>query len=186
MLIDPLVDQLQRISDSTYPTATMKTVLETELALGFPLPPLLRELYLHIGNGGYGPADCTLIGLRGGHEYIGQDLVALYSDFRKWADVTYLIEGQMSSLWPERLLPVFLWPCTIYTCLDCSRPEVSIYILDTNFIKDEEEHVPCPLIKHKDSLHSWLAAWWVGEDLWSEMDHLTNEVAREMTGMRGS
>jgi SMI1 / KNR4 family (SUKH-1) len=38
-----------------FPPATEEQLHETEEALGFPLPPLLRLLYTRIANGGFGP-----------------------------------------------------------------------------------------------------------------------------------
>src|SRR5258708_27179168 len=38
-----------------YPPATEEQLLATEEALGFPLPPALRALYLQVANGGFGP-----------------------------------------------------------------------------------------------------------------------------------
>ncbi|MBY8874236.1 hypothetical protein K7640_20615 [Micromonospora sp. PLK6-60] len=46
--------------------APRAAVEEAEAAAGVALPPLLRRLYLELGNGGFGPG-VGLIGLRGGH-----------------------------------------------------------------------------------------------------------------------
>jgi hypothetical protein len=46
--------------------ASLDAVVEAESLAGRPLPSLLRRLYLHVGNGGFGPA-YGLLGLRGGH-----------------------------------------------------------------------------------------------------------------------
>jgi hypothetical protein len=37
-----------------YPPATEVQLQATEVALGFPLPPLLRALYAQVANGGFG------------------------------------------------------------------------------------------------------------------------------------
>lgn len=36
--------------------ATERQLQDTENALGFPLPPMLRSLYRHVANDGFGPA----------------------------------------------------------------------------------------------------------------------------------
>ena len=41
---------------SFFPLATEEQVRLSEEALGFPYPPLLRTLYLHVANGRVGPA----------------------------------------------------------------------------------------------------------------------------------
>src|SRR5688572_7984728 len=46
--------------------APRSAVEEAEALAGAPLPPLLRRLYLEVGNGGFGPG-YALLGLRGGH-----------------------------------------------------------------------------------------------------------------------
>jgi hypothetical protein len=38
-----------------YPPVTLAVLYEAETRLGFSLPTLLRELYLLVGNGGFGP-----------------------------------------------------------------------------------------------------------------------------------
>src|SRR3974390_643146 len=48
-----------------YPCVSSKLVAAAEVQLGFPLPALLREIYLKVGNGGFGPG-CGLVGLEGG------------------------------------------------------------------------------------------------------------------------
>jgi len=45
-------------------------VAEAESLAGRPLPPLLRRLYLQVGNGGFGPG-YGVLGLRGGHAVHG-------------------------------------------------------------------------------------------------------------------
>jgi hypothetical protein len=45
--------------------ATPEAVTEAEKLIGFPLPPLLRRLYLEVANGGFGPAE-GILGVRGG------------------------------------------------------------------------------------------------------------------------
>ncbi|TMB83569.1 MAG: hypothetical protein E6J48_03945 [Chloroflexi bacterium] len=48
-------------SDFAFPPATEQELHETETILRFRLPPLLRALYAHLGNGGFGPGG----GIRG-------------------------------------------------------------------------------------------------------------------------
>ena len=42
-------------SASHAPPVSESDLVRAEALLGFGLPPLLRQLYLHVGNGGYGP-----------------------------------------------------------------------------------------------------------------------------------
>lgn len=63
-----------------HPPATEQQLQDTEAALGFPLPPLLRVLYAQLANGGFGPS-CGIIGTPGGFSLevgMGSDIVAAY------------------------------------------------------------------------------------------------------------
>jgi hypothetical protein len=53
-----------------FPPATETQILKTEQQLGFALPPLLRLLYTHIANGGFGPG-YGIIGAIGGFSFTG-------------------------------------------------------------------------------------------------------------------
>ncbi|MGP3921266.1 SMI1/KNR4 family protein [Nonomuraea sp. 10N515B] len=56
------------------PAASSEAVAETEEAIGYPLPPLLRRLYLEVGNGGFGPRG-GIIGVRG-YDFWKSDIFA--------------------------------------------------------------------------------------------------------------
>jgi hypothetical protein len=49
-----------------YPKATPAQVASSERMLGFALPPVLRELYQELANGGFGPV-AGLRGIEGGY-----------------------------------------------------------------------------------------------------------------------
>src|SRR5436305_15331855 len=51
-----------------YPPAPASVIESAEKALGFLLPPLLREIYASLANGGFGPA-YGLVGLSGGYTF---------------------------------------------------------------------------------------------------------------------
>ncbi len=54
----------------TFPPASEAQMRKTEQQLGFALPPLLRLLYTHVANGGFGPG-YGLIGVIGGFSFTG-------------------------------------------------------------------------------------------------------------------
>ncbi|MGP3934211.1 SMI1/KNR4 family protein [Nonomuraea sp. KM88] len=56
------------------PVASSEAVAEAEAAIGYPLPSLLRRLYLEVGNGGFGPRG-GIIGVRG-HDFWSSDIFA--------------------------------------------------------------------------------------------------------------
>lgn len=73
---DPFVDEYAADSevsdrperfDFAFPPATEEQVQATETRLGFALPPLLRNLYLQVANGGFGPGT-GFPGVKGGYQ----------------------------------------------------------------------------------------------------------------------
>ena len=68
-----------------YPVAREQTVAGAEAQLGFALPQLLRDIYLRVANGGFGPG-YGLLGIDGGAgEPIGRRVYTaldLYEAFR--------------------------------------------------------------------------------------------------------
>ncbi|MBT2490302.1 hypothetical protein J7E96_17605 [Streptomyces sp. ISL-96] len=86
-------------------------VTEAEQAIGFPLPPLLRRLYLDVANGGFGPAE-GILGVRGG---------APQGD---WSDLSEIYDDgpDPSSRIPTGLVPVYDWGCTIWSLVDFRDP----------------------------------------------------------------
>jgi hypothetical protein len=53
-----LIDRIsERLSEAAGRPRTISAaeVEQIESELGFPLPPFLRRLYLHVGDGGFGP-----------------------------------------------------------------------------------------------------------------------------------
>jgi hypothetical protein len=73
------------------PPATAEQVAQAEAALGFELPTGLRQLYLDIANGGFGPGD----GLYSLGELAGQ-----------YADMTDEPFGPQGQPWPANLLAI--------------------------------------------------------------------------------
>jgi hypothetical protein len=153
--------------DRLSPSALASPISEARLALdeaelGFALPDDLRQLYLKIANGGFGPG-YGLIGLSGGKP----------DDTGKTANQIYLLfRGNDSDdpawLWPVGLLPICYWGCAIYSCIDCSDRAFRVRIFDPN------AHVSCDtwddaFFEECDSFSDWISAWCGGVDLWDRM-----------------
>src|SRR5260221_13295928 len=81
---------------------------KAEADLGFVLPEFLRQLYLQVGNGGFGPG-YGLIALRGEPTIQDRDLVDLYL---KIAVIDPL--PPPFHPWPKALMIVADWGCGIY------------------------------------------------------------------------
>ncbi|MDQ1009948.1 hypothetical protein QFZ82_004433 [Streptomyces sp. V4I23] len=93
------------------PPAPPEAVAEAEEAIGFPLPPLLRRLYLEVANGGFGP-DEGILGVSGGRAQGNfGEIAELYQD-----------GPDPSGRIPAGLVPVYDWGCTIWSLVDFRDP----------------------------------------------------------------
>ncbi len=131
-------------SASHAPPVSESDLVRAEALLGFRLPPLLRQLYLHVGNGGYGPG-YGLYPLDN-----AEDPQALRSDsllttslalrsmtpeefVRYWKHGGEQDEMELNA-WPAHVLEVCDWGCNIYSYLDCSQPGYPVLRLDHNIV----------------------------------------------------
>lgn len=141
--------------------ATEADVSDAEKELGFPLPPLLREIYLNVGNGGIGPG-YKILGVKGGHKSDeGDSISELYTSLQgadpedpKWE-------------WPKGIVPFCHWGCAIYSCFDANKENYPVIWFDPN-MREIGEPMEQQFIPHRESLQSWLQGWINGEDLWAE------------------
>ncbi|MEU5563531.1 SMI1/KNR4 family protein [Micromonospora musae] len=90
--------------------ASPEAVSDAEKVIGYPLPPLLRRLYLEVANGGFGP-DIGVLGVAGG-EWIG--------DWENILDVhRAFATSDPGPLTPEGFVWLVDWGCNIWTLIDC-------------------------------------------------------------------
>jgi len=64
--------------------APIAAAQEAEQLAGVPLPPLLRRLFLEVGNGGFGPG-YGVLGLRGGYEFCGRTALSGLRHRDQWS-----------------------------------------------------------------------------------------------------
>lgn len=138
------------------PAAKPAEVDAAEEALGFPIPPLLRRLYVEVGNGGFGPA----YGLLGVPTIpatpFQADIVVLYTQIYS----VPLPEESPSWRWPRGLVPLISIGCNIMECVDFLHPPHPLVVDDPNEYDSER-----PLIEQQkpiaaslaDRLEAWLA-----------------------------
>lgn len=131
-LIDPL-PPLER--------ATSATVEAAEHRLGASLPPVLRRLYIEIGNGGFGPG-YGILGLDGGFtDDRGHNALEVSDGFR--------------DDFPGRLLLALChWGCAIYSLVDLDTPDSLMWGFDPNGAPDERA-----LFCQGIGLSEWLERW---------------------------
>jgi len=117
-----------------------------ERQLEVRLPPLLRRLYLEVGEGGYGPGD-GILGLAG-----------LAREHESYA-VELAVEQELGT-WPTALLPFCQLDQTLIACIDCADPAGPIIGFEVDDIDfDEGEGFDEAFRPRSASLHEWLDTW---------------------------
>ncbi len=140
------------------------TPARAEAALGFALPPLLTELYLRTGDGGFGPA-YGLLPLLDSPPSGEPAAVAQYLANRESG------REDPDWPWPEGVLPISNWGCAMYACVDCRSPQATVLLFEPNPGEaDLAWYVDAP------SLTDWLHAWLDGTG-WYEEGHEGPEPA---------
>jgi hypothetical protein len=134
------------------------TLAHAETALGFRLPPLLADLYLRIGDGGFGP------------EYGLLPLLDSAPAGEPAAVTQYLANRESARKdpdwpWPEGILPISHWGCAMYACVDCRSPQATVLLFEPNADDaDQAWYVDA------SSLGDWLCAWVDGTGWYEEMN----------------
>lgn len=114
-------------SPNLFPVADEATVSRAEESLGIELPPLLKRIYLEVGNGGcrLGPS-FGILGLEGGYASSRENLIELTLGFERqtaWWD-QYLVIGEDG--------------CGSFFWVDCSESEYPVYYFTGEMISDED------------------------------------------------
>lgn len=133
--------------------------------LSFTLPTLFKQLYLHLGNGDFGPdygffhlfpdVRTSKITILDAYEKLNHALIK---------DWDWNLESTM--------LPFLYWGADIYSVLDCSSHSKGVFVLDMNLKKEKNRWNDC-FWKHCDSFFEWCSKWQkddlTGRSLWLEM-----------------
>jgi hypothetical protein len=139
-----------------------------EAYLSFPLPSLFKLLYLHLGNGDFGP-DYGFFQLHGSNKLSKRTVKQAYRQIHQAAikDWDWCLDKQM--------LPVLYWGADIYTLVDCSPLQKGVFVLDMNLKKSDTLWKDC-FWKHGESFYEWCLKWQKGDltgrSLWLEMYQL--------------
>jgi hypothetical protein len=162
-----------------FPPATEKQLQETEEGLGFPLPPLLRALYTHVANGGFGPA-YGVTGTSSGY-YFGDDghyrtvgmkasPVASSGSVTPAKKPLDLVEYERERGDPLSIdLPPHIWPdhffqiCYLGCGMDAYLHAVSgrVYRVESSY--SQTEGVTISLTRLEETLEIWLESWMNGK-----------------------
>ena len=169
-----------RVPSPPLPPLTEAGIADAEAQLGFALPDLLRDLYMQVGNGRFGP----------GHGFLSlQDL---------GDNDLYLVETYVGMRKPDREDPMWKWPfgvvpfcnwgCNMYSCVDCANPPYRVLTYECVEGRMRQSFFPT-----RDSLEAWLRDWLAGESVFEsvfepapELDWVgTNPATKEPMVIKG-
>lgn len=205
-------DLVQRISQRAHQPTTIHDMSDTpwaevrfgarlqpevlahiEHTLGMALPPLLKQIYLEIGNGGFGPGYGLLRAYRTRRQ---NSLLEVIERFNQRA-------ADQHCIWPKGIIPLCTWGCGIYSFVDCEDAAFPVVVYDGNqYLSIDRDGTPklttgsgrelplhrpdrnvqlmpefdpttdfrpYPLIAHRATFEGWISAWADGVNLWTEM-----------------
>jgi hypothetical protein len=150
-----------------YPTASASDVAKAEVDLGFPLPHLLKRLYLEVSNGIAGFA-YDIMGLHGGCASDSGTLIDAYRGFKAAGE-------SETSAWKEGLLPFCDWGCAIYSCVDCTHQAHPVFTYEDVGVWPE-----------RYNLAGFFAMWLQGSVPRSQerVEVVTHEIINPFTGQK--
>lgn len=128
------------------------------------LPTLFKLLYIHLGDGEFGPdyGFCPLTDK-------GEDNPSLLLTY------DYIKSSNISDPdWqlPLNMIPFLHWGTDVYSFVDCATDDAPIYILDMNLKQKYGKWEDCFWL-HCHSLYEWIEKWLSddlkGKSLWLEM-----------------
>ncbi|MEF2277587.1 SMI1/KNR4 family protein [Deinococcus sp. YIM 134068] len=131
------------------PPVTAEEWSTFEAAVGLPLPPLLRRVYMEIGDGGWGPwAGLCPLGVRGDED---EPWFSVLGQWEGGIEARDAVEAEDESY----LLYFCNGGCVVFSVFDTTTGRVGL--------RDGEE----PILWQADSLHDWFERWLVGEHVMS-------------------
>ena len=116
---------------------------QAEALLGFPLPILLKRIYLEVGEGAFGLSPLSKEHWTG----LEMPLVESYIGFRSESGE----DEKRECSWPEKLLILYDWGCNIYSCVDCASPGQRV-------VRNDNNRDPDAYALEAPSLQQWLQA----------------------------
>jgi hypothetical protein len=155
-------DEGPEFAQTGTPPVDEQSILRAELILGRALPPLLRQAYGLVGNGGFGPGYGLLPLLPGGAASGAESVVGLYRAFCSTDP------EDPAWCWPAHVVPFCDWGCAIRSCVDCSSPESAVITFDPN-VRGVGEPMSSAFALTHSSLRAWFSDWIAGVNIWERM-----------------
>ncbi|MFI0357473.1 hypothetical protein [Actinomadura sp. 9N407] len=141
MTEDQIIETLRRLPGLP-PPAAPEAVADAERIIGYPIPPLLRRLYLEVANGEFGPREGILAVDDGSYEHSDGwlGIVDAHGSFNH--DGSY-----------PGLVWLFDWGCLIWSVIDFRDPAGPMWGWDPNIDPDEDS---TPIFSQNMNFTEWL------------------------------
>jgi hypothetical protein len=156
-----------------YPPASLDEIKWAEEGIGAKLPPLIREIFLQVGNGGFGPG-LGITGLITGQEiyersfvenerntiieikaHLRESIATAEQSSNPTAHHLHLIEqdkrhyDHWNQLGLDHLIWYCDWGCNLVTLVDYSKPELPVFLADSLDVG----------VESVNTLRQWWYAW---------------------------
>ncbi|GAA4512478.1 hypothetical protein GCM10023191_078280 [Actinoallomurus oryzae] len=156
MTDDDTIEAIRRATDSEKLPAPASEVgiSEAERVIGYPLPTLLRRIYLEVANGGLGPHGYGILGVPGvewtDDGYYGEwvDVIDVYRAFSA-PDPDLPSSHDV----PPYMVWLFDWGCAIWSLVDCRDERGQMWGWDPNSRFED------PLFPSNMTLSEWFRKW---------------------------
>lgn len=135
---------------AAFPPTSEAAVKQAELTLGHEIPPILRDVFLTVANGGFGPG-YGLIGVEGGYASSLGTLATTHAEIQKGAKYLGLE-------WKAGMLAFCEWGCNSFSCVDCTDSRFQI-------VHSEE----CKTYVQDFTLDAFFKMWLEGVDILSRV-----------------
>jgi hypothetical protein len=168
-LFERIRERVARDNQVSCPVASQDAISAAESKLTFSLPPLLRACLTEIGNGRFGPG-YGLMCVEGGTT----------SDSGELVDVYYAVQSDSKLLgknWPKGVLPFCNWGCNLFSCVDCTTSQFTIWTCDE-----------LELSRRDCTLDQFFELWLDDGDisLLFGTQHIEKEIINPFTGKKAS
>jgi hypothetical protein len=133
-----------------------------EVALSRRLPSTLRQAFLTIGDGGFGPGYGLLPLFPVSGADVGESIVELYRGLSSRAP------EDPAWIWPAHLVVFCDWGCAIRSCVDCSSENGAVVTFDPS---RHEIGGPMSLMfaQTHSSIEAWFKDWLDDVKIWDLM-----------------
>ena len=159
-LVRERIHDERHLSAPPEPPVSEESWQSAENAIGYALPPLLRQLYLRVGNGGFGP----------GYGLLSTHSVGMDSDDPGVVEL-HLVRQEVDPetplwIWPDGLVALNDWGCAIRSCVDCTDPDFPMVRFDPNGLDPEDPGTwEASFVTERMTFDEWISAWASGVEL---------------------